>query len=86
MRSCNYIILVAPSEIVSSGICGQWRPRSAGASAQSDQGLHCPLRMRRINLNLCILRMLEDTFSLGATNILRGMCIKIRRWNYFILF
>ena len=28
---------------VSSGIGGQRRPRSACASAQSDQGLHCPL-------------------------------------------
>ena len=28
---------------VSSGICGQRRPRSACASAQSDQGLHYPL-------------------------------------------
>ena len=28
---------------VSSGICGQRRPRSAYASAQSDQGLCCPL-------------------------------------------
>ena len=27
---------------VSSGICGQRRPRSVCASAQSDQGLHCP--------------------------------------------
>ena len=26
-----------------SGICGQRRPRSACAFAQSDQGLHCPL-------------------------------------------
>ena len=26
-----------------SSICGQWRPRSACASVQSDQGLHCPL-------------------------------------------
>ena len=26
-----------------SGICGQRRPRSARASAQPDQGLHCPL-------------------------------------------
>ena len=29
-------------ENVFSGICGQRRPRSAGISAQSDQGLHCP--------------------------------------------
>ena len=28
---------------MSSGICGHRRPRSACASAQSDQGLHCPL-------------------------------------------
>ena len=34
---------VAPYETVSSDICGQRRPRSACASAQSDQGLHCPL-------------------------------------------
>ena len=30
-------------ENVSLGICGQRRPRSACASAQSDQGLHFPL-------------------------------------------
>ena len=30
-------------ENVSSGICGQRRPRSDCADAQSDQGLHCPL-------------------------------------------
>ena len=29
---------------MSSGICGQRRPRSACASAQSDQGLRCPLK------------------------------------------
>ena len=28
---------------MSSGIRGQRRPRSACASVQSDQGLHCPL-------------------------------------------
>ena len=32
-----------PCENVSSGICGQRRPWSACAFAQSDQGLHCPL-------------------------------------------
>ena len=32
----------APCENVSSGICGQRRPRSACASAQSDQGLRFP--------------------------------------------
>ena len=30
-------------ENVSSGICGQRRPRSACAFAQSDRALHCPL-------------------------------------------
>ena len=33
----------ASCENVSSGICGQRRPRSACPSAQSDQGLRCPL-------------------------------------------
>ena len=33
----------APSKNMSSGICGQRRPRSACASAQADQGLHCLL-------------------------------------------
>ena len=33
----------SPCENVSSWKNGQWRPRSACASAQSDQGLHCPL-------------------------------------------
>ena len=37
------ILLAAPCENVSSGICGQRRPRSACASAQSYQGRHCPL-------------------------------------------
>ena len=32
-----------PCENVSSGICGQRRSKSACASAQSDQGLPCPL-------------------------------------------
>ena len=67
-----------------SGVCGQRRPRSACASAQADQGLHCPLiesldtteciiaeqRPGRYfahaqdDSNLCVLRMLEDIFSL----------------------
>ena len=42
MRSL-IIILAVPCENVSSGICGQRRPGSACASAQSDQGLCCPL-------------------------------------------
>ena len=33
----------APSEDMCSGICGQRRLRSACASAQSNQRLHCPL-------------------------------------------
>ena len=35
--------LAVPFENLSSGICGQQRPRSACAFAQSDQGLHCSL-------------------------------------------
>ena len=35
-------IWAARCESVSSGICGQRRPRSACASAHSDQGLRCP--------------------------------------------
>ena len=38
-----YVRWAAPCENVSLGICGQRRPRSDCASAQSDQGLHCPL-------------------------------------------
>ena len=33
----------APSENESAGNCGQRRPRSACATAQSDLDLHCPL-------------------------------------------
>ena len=33
----------SPCKNMSSGIRGQWGPRSACASAQSDQVLHCPL-------------------------------------------
>ena len=36
-------IWIPPCKSVPSGICGQWRPRSACAFAQSDQALHCPL-------------------------------------------
>ena len=54
--------------------------KSACAAAKSDQDLRCPqteslettdcfkgeqMHMRGMNLNLCILRMLEGTFSLG---------------------
>ena len=37
------IIWAFPCENVCSGKCGQRRPRSDCASAQADQGLHCPL-------------------------------------------
>ena len=42
MAVCN-IKWAAPCGNVSSGICGQRRPRSACLYAQSDQGLYCPL-------------------------------------------
>ena len=42
--ACGLIVIrAAPCENVSSGICGQRWPRSACASAQSDQGLHCSI-------------------------------------------
>ena len=37
------MILDAPGENISSGICVQQMPKSAYASAQFDQDLHCPL-------------------------------------------
>ena len=40
MRS--YFVVAKPWEKVSSDICGQRRPRSDCAFAQSDQGLRCP--------------------------------------------
>ena len=42
-KPCFYTIWTAPCKNVSSGICGQRRPRSAFASAQSDLNLHCQL-------------------------------------------
>ena len=38
-----YIKWATLSKTVSSGICGQRKPRSACASAQPDQGSRCPL-------------------------------------------
>ena len=38
-----YIVsLAAPFQTMCPGTCGQWRPRSACASTQSEQGLRCP--------------------------------------------
>ena len=66
----------------SLGICGQRRPRSDCASAQSDHGLCCPqtepMDIIKVpdqtahvqdDLNLHILRMLGGTFSLDANRI-----------------
>ena len=39
----GFIIRAVPCGNLSSGMCGQRRPRSDCASAQSAQGLHCPL-------------------------------------------
>ena len=46
-RRCLEICVVL-CENMSSGICGQRRPRSACASARSDQGFHYPLSANRI--------------------------------------
>ena len=42
-RSKHHWQLNGPCENVSSGICGQQRPRSACASVQDDQEIHCPI-------------------------------------------
>ena len=39
---CSLIVRAAPCGNVSVSICRQQRPRSACASMQSDQGIHCP--------------------------------------------
>ena len=78
------IMWAGQSENVSSGICRQRTPRSACASAQSDQGLCRPLTESFVNyrrakarmilcayagdLNLRILRMLECSFSLDVAH------------------
>ena len=69
---------------VFSSICRQRMPRSACASAQSDQGLRCP-QTESLGIKDCfsggqypdetddvnphILRMLKKTFSLDAANL-----------------
>ena len=46
MNGSQYLLYGAlPCENVSSGICGQRRPRSACAHAQSDQGLQSANRI-----------------------------------------
>ena len=57
-----------PCDIVSSGICGQWRPRSACASAQSDQGLRCPLPE-----SLDTIECIKETKDLDDTLRMRKM-------------
>ena len=83
------IVCGTPCENMSASICGQRRPRSVSAAAQSDHSLRCPrteslvTRMYQWTANarkrLCacvgwiwngvFLRMLEDTFSIGAIHI-----------------
>ena len=43
-----------PCKNLSLGIWRQWRPRLACVSAQSDQGLHCPLIESWILQNMCV--------------------------------
>ena len=60
----------APWENVTSGICGQRRPRSACTSAQSDQGLPCP-QTELLYSTECLngKQMPGCTFSLDAAHI-----------------
>ena len=77
---------------MSSGICGQRRPRSVCASTQSYQGLHCPLKELLQNvwmeskclilcahdhMNLHILRMFEDTFFRWRGHFVWDICMVI---------
>ena len=61
----NYNTRAVSYENVSSGICGQRKPRSACASAQSDQGLHCPLT-KSLDTTECIMERKgpEDTLRM----------------------
>ena len=58
---------------VSSGICGQQRPRSACASAQSDQGLHCRLTESLDTIDTIeSLDTIDTTESLDNIELLNG--------------
>ena len=57
----------APCKNVSSSMCGQQRPRSDCASAQSDQGLHCPLT-ESLDTTECMNR--EQRFALYSQNLM----------------
>ena len=47
-RAMQKHMRTAKAQTSAVGICGQWWPRSACASTQSDQGLHCPLQCNRV--------------------------------------
>ena len=66
---------------VSSGICRQRRPRSACASAQSDQGLLCP---RTMSLDTTEYMNME---SKGTDNILhmrRMICLRMFEGTFLL--
>ena len=88
----TFAIRAVQWEKVFSGMCGQRRPRSACASANGISWCYRLYRWRsytRMRLcacagwiwNLCILRMLKDTFSLDAALSLVGSFL-ILFWQF----
>ena len=68
MHKLLLLIGSAPCENLSSDICGQRRPRSDCAYAQSDQGLHSPVKepldtteCKNVGGPLCLLTQSLDT-------------------------
>ena len=81
--------------IMSLGICGQWRPRSDCASAQSDLGLHCPLTesLTTIECMNTELRLrwyfthVQDVLNLCILPMFEGTFLLKDKWNvnpYFL--
>ena len=55
-KASPYQYTVSGKRNASSGICGLRRPRSDCASAQSDQGLRCPLTESSLDTRDCVNR------------------------------
>ena len=65
--------------MIYSGMCGQWKPWSDCAFAQSDLGLRCPLKvlLRSVEYNDMLKSLLSDYMGLLADLYLYGStCLK----------
>ena len=82
-RSRN--IYVAPCENVSSDICGQQRPRSACASAQSDQGLDCPLTEILDTTECMDIEQRSALYFVHAKNDLYSCILRMFEGNFFFM-